>query len=104
MLRTEGNRYRHTVASSQLLGHSPRDVCRKTGSVMYAGEGTAVMCGQILESVRDVDDDVEGVRSSCKSDVESLGIAGYRSVPGLGPDTGIVLVGGPPSSSTTAAL
>jgi heme-degrading monooxygenase HmoA len=34
------NRYRHTVASSQLLGHSPRDVCRKTGSVMCAGEGT----------------------------------------------------------------
>jgi hypothetical protein len=40
MLRTEGNRYRHTVASSQLLRHSPRDVCRKTGSVMCAGEGT----------------------------------------------------------------
>jgi hypothetical protein len=34
------NRYRQTVASSQLLGHSPRDVCRKTGSVMCAGEGT----------------------------------------------------------------
>ena len=41
MLRTEGNRCRHTVASSQFLEHWPGGVCRKTGSVMCAGEGTA---------------------------------------------------------------
>ena len=31
----------HTVASSQFLEHWPGGVCRKTGSVMCAGEGTA---------------------------------------------------------------
>ena len=35
----EGNRYRHTVASSQLLGHSPRD-CAARLVRMCAGEGT----------------------------------------------------------------
>jgi hypothetical protein len=40
MLRTERNRCRHTVAWSPSREHWPRAVCRNTGSVMCAGEGT----------------------------------------------------------------
>ena len=40
MLRTERNRCRHTVAWSPSREHRPRAVCRKTGSVTCAGQGT----------------------------------------------------------------
>ncbi len=40
MLRTERNRCRHTVAWSPSREHWPSAVCRNTGSVMCAGEGT----------------------------------------------------------------